>query len=98
MFTARSLRFADVDRTDRLRRAESRRQPYARKHRRRRDRRREPARRGRRRRAVILGSVFVTMLSNGMDLLEVGGYIQQITLGGVIIAAVFLDRLRATRV
>jgi ribose transport system permease protein len=46
---------------------------------------------------VILGSVFVTMLSNGMDLLEVGGYIQQIILGGVIIAAVFLDRLRATR-
>jgi ribose transport system permease protein len=46
---------------------------------------------------VILGSVFVTMLSNGMDLLEVGGYIQQIILGGVIIAAVFLDRLRTTR-
>ncbi len=46
---------------------------------------------------VLLGSVFVTMLSNGMDLLEVGGYIQQIILGGVIIAAVFLDRLRTTR-
>lgn len=45
---------------------------------------------------AILGSVFVTMLSNGMDLLEVGGYIQQIALGGVIIAAVFLDRIRTT--
>jgi ribose transport system permease protein len=47
---------------------------------------------------VILGSVFVTMLANGMDLLQVGGYIQSIILGGVIIAAVFLDRLRSTRV
>ena len=43
---------------------------------------------------VILGSVFVTMLSNAMDLLEVGGYVQQILLGCVIIAAIFLDRVR----
>ena len=27
---------------------------------------------------AILGSIFVTMLSNAMDLLEVGGYVQQI--------------------
>jgi ribose transport system permease protein len=46
---------------------------------------------------VILGSIFVTMLSNAMDLLEVGGYVQQILLGCVIIAAIFLDRVRATR-
>ena len=46
---------------------------------------------------AILGSVFVTMLSNAMDLLEVGGYVQQILLGCVIIAAIFLDRVRATR-
>jgi ribose transport system permease protein len=46
---------------------------------------------------VILGSVFVTMLSNAMNLLEVGGYAQQILLGCVIIAAIFLDRLRVTR-
>ena len=45
-----------------------------------------------------LGAVFVTMLSNAMDLLEVGGYVQQILLGGIIIGAIFLDRLRATRV
>jgi ribose transport system permease protein len=37
------------------------------------------------------------MLSNAMDLLEVGGYVQQILLGCVIIAAIFLDRVRATR-
>jgi ribose transport system permease protein len=46
---------------------------------------------------AILGSIFVTMLSNAMDLLEVGGYVQQILLGCVIIAAIFLDRVRATR-
>ncbi len=47
--------------------------------------------------AVIMGTLFVTMLSNSMDLLEVGGYIQQILLGCVIIVAIFLDRLRLTR-
>ena len=46
---------------------------------------------------VILGSVFVTMLSNAMNLLEVGGYAQQILLGCVIIGAIFLDRMRVTR-
>jgi len=46
---------------------------------------------------VLLGSIFVTMVSNSMDLLEVGGYVQQILLGCVIIAAIFLDRIRATR-
>jgi ribose transport system permease protein len=37
------------------------------------------------------------MLSNAMDLLEVGGYVQQILLGCVIIAAIFLDRIHVTR-
>jgi ribose transport system permease protein len=46
---------------------------------------------------AVLGSIFVTLLSNAMDLLEVGGYVQQILLGCVIIAAIFLDRIRATR-
>ena len=47
--------------------------------------------------AVIFGALFVTMLSNSMDLLEVGGYVQQILLGCVIIVAIFLDRMRQTR-
>lgn len=47
--------------------------------------------------AVVFGALFVTMLSNSMDLLEVGGYIQQILLGCVLILAIFLDRLRRTR-
>ena len=45
---------------------------------------------------VILRTLFVTMLSNAMDLLEVGGYVQQILLGCVIIGAIFLDRIRVT--
>jgi ribose transport system permease protein len=45
---------------------------------------------------VILGTLFVTMLSNAMNLLEVGGYVQQILLGCVIIGAIFLDRIRVT--
>ena len=45
---------------------------------------------------VILGTLFVTMLSNAMDLLEVGGYVQQILMGCVIIGAIFLDRIRVT--
>jgi len=46
---------------------------------------------------AIVGGLFITMLANGMDLLEISGYIQQITLGFVIIAAVFFDRLWTAR-
>lgn len=46
---------------------------------------------------VILGSLFITMMSNAMNLLRIDGYIQQIILGVVIIAAIVLDRIRAIR-
>jgi ribose transport system permease protein len=46
---------------------------------------------------VILGSLFITMMSNAMNLLRIDGYIQQIILGVVIIAAIFLDRIRSIR-
>jgi ribose transport system permease protein len=42
------------------------------------------------------GIIPAILLSNAMDLLEVGGYVQQILLGCVIIGAILLDRLRAT--
>ena len=46
----------------------------------------------------VLGALFVTMLSNGMDLLRISGYMQMITLGVVVIAATALDyRARARR-
>lgn len=47
--------------------------------------------------APILGALFVTVLSNGMNLLRIDGYFQQIALGTVIILAIFLDRLRRAR-
>jgi ribose transport system permease protein len=47
--------------------------------------------------AALLGTIFVTVLSNGMNLTRVDGYIQMIVLGCVIIAAIFVDRLRTTR-
>ena len=42
----------------------------------------------------IVGGLFVTILSNGMNMVRVDGYIQQIILGVIIIAAVCIDRLR----
>jgi len=45
----------------------------------------------------VLGSLFITMMSNAMNLLRIDGYIQQILLGVIIIAAIFLDRIRSTR-
>ncbi len=48
--------------------------------------------------SVVLGALFVTVLSNGMNLTRIDGNVQMIVLGGVIILAVFLDRFRsATR-
>jgi ribose transport system permease protein len=37
------------------------------------------------------------MMSNAMNLLRIDGYIQQILLGVIIIAAIFLDRIRSIR-
>jgi ribose transport system permease protein len=47
--------------------------------------------------AAILGALFVTMLSNGMDLLRISGYVQTIALGVVVILATALDFLRDQR-
>ncbi len=47
--------------------------------------------------AAVLGALFVTMLSNGMDLLRISGYLQMITLGVVVIAATALDYRRAAQ-
>jgi ribose transport system permease protein len=42
----------------------------------------------------ILGGLFVTILSNAMNLIRVDSYIQMMVLGIVLIGAIFLDRLR----
>lgn len=48
--------------------------------------------------SCVMGALFITALSNGMNLTKVDGYIQMIVLGCVIILAIFLDRLRTSRV
>ncbi len=45
--------------------------------------------------AALIGAIFVTVLSNAMNLTRIDGYVQMIVLGCVIILAVFVDRLRA---
>ena len=45
--------------------------------------------------AALIGALFVTVLSNAMNLTRIDGYVQMIVLGSVIILAVFVDRLRA---
>jgi ribose transport system permease protein len=41
------------------------------------------------------GGLFVTVLSNGMNLVRVNSYIQMMVLGAVLIGAVIMDRVRA---
>ena len=47
--------------------------------------------------AAVLGTLFVTMLSNGMNLLRISGYVQMISLGVMIILATAFDALRGDR-
>ncbi|KND59742.1 Ribose ABC transport system, permease protein RbsC [Candidatus Burkholderia verschuerenii] len=47
--------------------------------------------------APVLGALLVTILSNGMNLIGFDGYLQRLVLGGVIVAALAVDRHLATR-
>jgi ribose transport system permease protein len=42
--------------------------------------------------SALLGSLFVTVLSNGMDLLRVDGYLQQVWIGPAIVLSLIIDR------
>jgi ribose transport system permease protein len=42
----------------------------------------------------IYGSILVTLLSNGMNMVRVNSYIQMMMIGIILITAVFIDRLR----
>ena len=46
---------------------------------------------------AVLGALFVTILSNGMDLTRINGYVQMIVLGAIVIIGVMLDRVRQKR-
>lgn len=43
---------------------------------------------------AILGALFITILSNGMNLVQINGYVQMIVLGAIVILGVVLDRQR----
>jgi ribose transport system permease protein len=43
--------------------------------------------------AALVGSFFITILSNGMNLAEIGGYTQMLVMGAIVIFAVALDRV-----
>ena len=43
---------------------------------------------------VILGAFFITLLTNGMNLIRVESYVQQIVLGSVLILAIVVDQVR----
>jgi ribose transport system permease protein len=45
-------------------------------------------------RNCLVGALFVTIISNGMNMIRFSGYTQEIALGSIVIAAVFLDGLR----
>lgn len=44
---------------------------------------------------AVMGALFISVLSNGMNLIEVDGYLQDIVLGAVILLALYLDRFRS---
>jgi len=43
---------------------------------------------------AVLGAIFITILTNGMNLIRIESYIQGIALGVILIVAVIVDRLR----
>jgi len=43
---------------------------------------------------AIVGALFITVLSNGLNLARIDGYVQMVALGTIIIVGVVLDRLR----
>ncbi|PTE08699.1 ABC transporter permease [Mesorhizobium helmanticense] len=47
--------------------------------------------------AALLGALFITVLSNGMNLVQIDGYLQQICLGVIIIVSLIVNRDVARR-
>jgi ribose/xylose/arabinose/galactoside ABC-type transport system permease subunit len=43
---------------------------------------------------AVLGALFITILTNGMNLIRIESYVQEIAVGVVLIVAVIVDRLR----
>jgi ribose transport system permease protein len=47
--------------------------------------------------AALIGALFITVLSNGMNLIQVDGYLQQIFLGLIIIVSLVVVQLQTQR-
>jgi ribose transport system permease protein len=43
---------------------------------------------------VVLGALFVTLVTNGMNLIRIDSYVQQVVLGALLIVAVVSDQIR----
>jgi ribose transport system permease protein len=43
---------------------------------------------------AVLGALFITILTNGMNLIHIESYVQEIAVGIILIVAVVIDRLR----
>jgi ribose transport system permease protein len=46
---------------------------------------------------VVLGTFFIVLIQNGMDLMQIGLYMQMVLLGVLLIVAVIVDRIRYRR-
>jgi ribose/xylose/arabinose/galactoside ABC-type transport system permease subunit len=43
---------------------------------------------------AVLGALFITILTNGMNLIRMESYFETIAIGAILILAVIIDRLR----
>ena len=43
---------------------------------------------------VVLGAFFIVLIQNGMDLMQIGSYMQMVLLGVLLILAVIVDQFR----
>ncbi|MCB6183074.1 ABC transporter permease [Leeia sp. TBRC 13508] len=43
---------------------------------------------------VVLGAIFIVLVQNGMNIANIGSYLQMVVLGGLLIIAVITDQLR----
>jgi ribose transport system permease protein len=43
---------------------------------------------------VVLGAVFIVLIQNGMNLMQIGSYMQMVLIGSLLILAVVIDQAR----
>jgi len=42
----------------------------------------------------VLGAFFIVLIQNGMDIMQIGSYMQMVLLGVLLILAVIVDQIR----